>query len=299
MTDVERQYDLFICHASEDKEDLVCNLAVALRNLGLDVWYDDFSLNQGDSLSESIDRGLASSRFGVVVLSRAFFVKSWPLRELQGLVALEIAKGKVILPIWHGVSHKEVVDFSPPLADKIAFKTANVDAATLALQILLRVRPELYNEHSREDLQRMAGESVIAALQDKFDEIKYELEQTRDELSEFQCPVCRAKLVYSTIIDCEQDDYRFESYDCGYESRDGWRTHPCKYDPDFPTAEDYELSTSGDSEHGFVCFAHGKTHMAQLVPVFLGQGATAEEAESDVRQRLPRRRELPPDSNVE
>ncbi len=299
MTDVERQYDLFISHASEDKEDLVCDLAIALRNLGLDVWYDDFSLSQGDSLSKSIDRGLASSRFGVVVLSRAFFAKRWPLRELQGLVALEIAKGKVILPIWHGVSYEEVVDFSPPLADKIAFNTANVDAATLAVQILLRVRPDLYNKHSREDLQRMAGENVVAALQDEIDEIQYELEQTRDELSEFQCPVCQAKLDYSTIINSEQDDYRFEHYYCGYESKDGWMTHPCKYDPEFPTAEDYELSTSGDSEHGFVCYAHGKTHMAQLVHVFLGQGKTAEEAEGDVRQRLPRRRELPPDSKAE
>ena len=58
-------WDIFICHASDDKESLVRPLAEALRQLGAAVWYDEFSLDVGDSLSESIGRGIANSKFGI------------------------------------------------------------------------------------------------------------------------------------------------------------------------------------------------------------------------------------------
>ena len=58
-------------------------------------------LKLGDSLRRSIERGLASSRFGVVVLSPRFFAKEWPQKELDGMAALEIEGRKVILPVHH------------------------------------------------------------------------------------------------------------------------------------------------------------------------------------------------------
>ena len=64
-------YDAFICHASEDKDELVRPLAVALEEHHLKVWYDEFTLRPGDSLRRSVDAGLARSRFGIVVISRA------------------------------------------------------------------------------------------------------------------------------------------------------------------------------------------------------------------------------------
>lgn len=118
-----RDWDLFICHASEDKEDFVRPLAHGLRGYGTKVWYDEFTLRIGDSLRRSIDRGLTSSRYGVVVLSPAFFEKEWPQRELDGLVAKEINGKKVILPVWHNVTREEVCNYSPPLADRFAAQT--------------------------------------------------------------------------------------------------------------------------------------------------------------------------------
>ena len=59
-------YDVFISHASEDKEEVVRPLANALRKAGLKVWYDEFELHIGDSLRRKIDQGLAKSRFGIV-----------------------------------------------------------------------------------------------------------------------------------------------------------------------------------------------------------------------------------------
>lgn len=117
-------YDVFISHASEDKEDVARPLAAHLREQGLSVWLDEFELTLGDSLRRSIDRGLSKSRFGVVILSKAFFSKEWPNRELDGLVAREKNIGKVILPIWHNVSRDEVLKFSPTLADRLAVSTS-------------------------------------------------------------------------------------------------------------------------------------------------------------------------------
>jgi len=115
-----KKWDVFISHATEDKPDFVRPLANALRNSGVSVWFDEFSLKMGDSLRASIDFGLANSRYGVVVLSKSFFARHWPIQELNGLSTRESAGKNIILPVWHKISHAEVRDQSPLLADKLA-----------------------------------------------------------------------------------------------------------------------------------------------------------------------------------
>lgn len=129
------EFDVFISHASEDKAAFVEPLANYLVQEGLRVWYDVFALKLGDRLRQSIDRGLARSRYGIVVLSQAFFAKHWPQYELDGLAALEVSGRKVILPIWHGVSREDVARFSPPLADRVAVDST-LPLATVAAKIL-------------------------------------------------------------------------------------------------------------------------------------------------------------------
>jgi hypothetical protein len=116
-------HDVFICHASEDKEDFVDALAAKAGEAGLDVWYDSFKLKWGDSLRQKIDLGLAGSYFGVVVLSGNFFAKQWTQYELDGLVQKEFAGQGRILPIWHKVTHDEVRKASPSLAGRLALNT--------------------------------------------------------------------------------------------------------------------------------------------------------------------------------
>jgi hypothetical protein len=114
------EWDVFVSHAFEDKERFARPLAEGLRERGFKVWFDEFTLTVGDSLRRSIDRGLAHSQFGVVVISPDFLRKEWPQKELDGLVAREIDGVKVILPVWHRISANEIRAYSPTLADRVA-----------------------------------------------------------------------------------------------------------------------------------------------------------------------------------
>jgi|GEM_PF-2828679 len=119
------EHDLFISHASEDKEDTVLPLAALLREHGLTVWIDNAALKLGDSLRRSIDMGLTNCRFGVVVLSPNFLSKEWPQRELDALLACEDGSRKFILPVLHNLSHDELKTRAPLIADRLAASTKN------------------------------------------------------------------------------------------------------------------------------------------------------------------------------
>lgn len=116
-------HDVFISHASEDKAAVARPLAERMRGAGLEVWLDERQLRVGHSLPGTIDGALARSRFGVVILSPAFFRKDWPRRELDALLAMESSREKVVLPVWHGVTRDDVLAYSPILASKLAVST--------------------------------------------------------------------------------------------------------------------------------------------------------------------------------
>lgn len=130
------EYDVFISHASEDKEDFVNEFADVLNKLGLKIWYDDNNIKWGDSIRTSIDIGLKKCRFGVVILSRHYLSKHWTNYELEGLFQRESTDGKLILPIWHNITKKEIQDFSPVLAGKMAMSRAIMTPSEIGQQLL-------------------------------------------------------------------------------------------------------------------------------------------------------------------
>lgn len=135
VDDSNATYDVFISHASEDKDDIVRPLANSLINQGLVVWYDEFSLRIGDSLRQKIDKGLASSRVGLVVLSPRFIAKGWTNYELDGIVTRAVSGEQILLPIWHELTKQDVIDFSPSIADKVARSTATHTIDEIAIEI--------------------------------------------------------------------------------------------------------------------------------------------------------------------
>jgi hypothetical protein len=136
----ERELDVFIAHATEDKDAIARPLAHALRSRGLDVWFDEFELRIGDSLRRKIDSGISRCRFGIVVLSHAFFAKGWSQYELDGLVTMAVSGNQVTLPLWHEISKDEVIKQSPSLADKVALRTSDYSIEEIAEEIASVVR---------------------------------------------------------------------------------------------------------------------------------------------------------------
>lgn len=180
-------WDVFICHASEDKDAIARPLADALTHAGLKVWYDGFTLTLGDSLRRAIDRGLVGSKYGTVILSPNFFAKEWPQRELDGLAACEIDGEKVILPIWHKVTREDIVRFSPILADKLGAST-DKGLDTVVREILHVVRPGVAYESALSQVSETEIKWVDpnypsdSGLQHRLETQGYKVRWCRDDL---------------------------------------------------------------------------------------------------------------------
>lgn len=136
-TELMPEYDVFVSHAWEDKESFADEFVDELRKLGISVWYDTSQIRWGDSMRQRIDDGLKKSKFGVVILSPNYIAegKYWTKAELDGLFQLESVRGKTLLPIWHDLTKKQVMEFSPIIANKKAMTTASMTAQEIAEEL--------------------------------------------------------------------------------------------------------------------------------------------------------------------
>lgn len=145
MPNIISKHDVFVCHASEDKEEIATPLADELRQYRLDVWYDDFTLTAGDDLEIKINDGLKKSRYGIVILSEKFFEKlsaksskkGWLKKELGALLTKEKNGQKVILPVLHKLTPEQVKAHSSVLANKHALRSS--DGIPKVAENLIRV----------------------------------------------------------------------------------------------------------------------------------------------------------------
>ena len=108
--DANKEYDVFISHASEDKDSVVRPLALALKEKGVNVWYDEFEL-------------------------KSFIKKGWTNYELDSLMTKAISGQQILLPIWHDITKQEVIDYSPSLADKVARNTSQETVEEIASEV--------------------------------------------------------------------------------------------------------------------------------------------------------------------
>ena len=133
-----KEYDVFVSHASEDKEPLVEQLVRHLEALDIRVWYDKNNIGWGDSFRMKMDEGLKKARYGIVILSPDYIKeeKYWTKAELDALFQEESISGKkVLLPVWHHLSKNEIMDFRPFIASRNALSTATMTVAEIAIQV--------------------------------------------------------------------------------------------------------------------------------------------------------------------
>ena len=129
------EYDVFLSHASEDKDDVARPLALALQELGLRVWFDEFELRIGDNLIAKLNAGINASRSGILVLSKDFFGKNWTEHELNTLENLAVTENRVLFPVWHKITEAEIRSYRASLANIFARSTATHTVKEIATEI--------------------------------------------------------------------------------------------------------------------------------------------------------------------
>jgi len=177
-------WDVFISHASEDKENVVRPIAKQLSEVyKVKVWYDEFSLEYGDSLLASIEKGIQNSNFGIVILSKDFFIKTWTDHEYTSLRNKEMLLNKmIIIPIWYEINKTDVAKYSLTLSDKLAIQlTGGFDVDEIAIKLVKIIRTDIY-----ENIIRM---QAMKKLIDRSHKTSMNIE----ELSEIPTPPVRHK----------------------------------------------------------------------------------------------------------
>ncbi|MES2381116.1 MAG: toll/interleukin-1 receptor domain-containing protein [Bacteroidota bacterium] len=156
MDTKQKEYDVFISHATEDKKDFVRPLAETLSSLGYRVWYDEFTISVGDGLRRAIDKGISKSRFGIVVLSKAFFENGWTNYELDGLMQFDTENRDeaIILPIWYNIRREDVFSYSSSLANKIAISTDGEDIDRVVKELEKKIGEYFYSVNNQGKIVR-------------------------------------------------------------------------------------------------------------------------------------------------
>ncbi len=118
--------DVFVSHASEDRDAVVMPLAASLRRHGLSVWVDAHNIEPGDSLIGRLDEGLSTSCCLVVIVSEAAMQSPYVKAELDAFLGREIESGSIsfIVAVRHGVSVDRLRRWSPILARKYSLDTS-------------------------------------------------------------------------------------------------------------------------------------------------------------------------------
>ena len=157
-----QEKDIFLCHASEDKEEIVRPIAKALEQAEITYWYDEAEIIWGDKIIDKIQEGLKISRFVIVVLSESFLSKPYPKSELNAALNIEASTAEIrVLPLIAGSKEvrKQILDMYPILASK---------------------KYELWNKDTQRIIQalqfRLSGKKVLAENQSEPDEeITYDI----------------------------------------------------------------------------------------------------------------------------
>ena len=139
---MEKHWDIFVSHATDDKETIARPLSLLLKNYGLNVWYDEFEIKIGDSIVEKITEGLLKSRFGIIILSHSFFKRKWTKLEIHTIVNKMVNEDYKIFPIWHKITREEIQQYSPILADYLGITTEK-GTDLIAKEIIERVKSNL------------------------------------------------------------------------------------------------------------------------------------------------------------
>lgn len=123
--------DVFLCHAWDDRQGVAKELHDLLESRGVSVWFSEKDVGLGVPLMRAIDKGLANSRIGLVLVTPALLLRlpkeGIADKELSALLARD-----QLVPIVHNTTYEALRDVSPLLASRSGLSTEEEPLATVA-----------------------------------------------------------------------------------------------------------------------------------------------------------------------
>jgi len=127
--------DVFLCHAWPDRQADAKNLYDLLLDEDVSVWFSEVSLMLGTDMRAAIDKGLVSSRIGIVLVTPAMLDRLRTDRSVAGSELSALLRRNLLVPVLHDVSFEELDQVSPLLASRGGLSTSEDSMEEIAVKI--------------------------------------------------------------------------------------------------------------------------------------------------------------------
>lgn len=127
-------YDLFLCHAWDDRRETATDLHNLLEAEDVSVWFSEKDIVLGQPFMREIDKGLAKTRIGLVLITPAFLrrIESGGVSEKE---LSELLSRDLLIPVAHGVTYDEIRSVSPLLGSRNGLSTAEDSMEDIAKKV--------------------------------------------------------------------------------------------------------------------------------------------------------------------
>ena len=160
------KWNIFICHASEDKIAIADKLYTQLKLLSSEeIWYDDSSILIGDETDDKVFEGLSKTKYGIIIISKKFFRKLYPHIELGAFILRKYEKRTEIIPLHYGISEKTVKKKSLILGK---YKGISIDNNNI--NYVANVIHERIKNYEKEESEKLKeGKKITGIVKSSFD----------------------------------------------------------------------------------------------------------------------------------
>ena len=126
--------DVFLCHAWDDRKEAAKELHDLLESHGVSVWFSEKDVGLGVPLLRAIDKGLANSRVGIVLVTPAL-LRRLPTEGIADKELSALLAGDRLVPIVHATTYEALREVSPLLGSRSGLNTAEEPMAEVAAKL--------------------------------------------------------------------------------------------------------------------------------------------------------------------
>jgi TIR domain len=126
--------DVFLCHAWDDRQGAAKELHDLLESRGVRVWFSEKDAGLGTPLLRAIDKGLANSRIGIVLVTPAL-LRRLPTEGIADKELSALLAGERLVPVVHNTTYEALREVSPLLGSRTGLSTAEEPMADVAAKL--------------------------------------------------------------------------------------------------------------------------------------------------------------------